>query len=594
MVSQQTQTLSLAPLVTVYEEATASKPPVVTYSKAVQTSEIWTSPHRQSKAGEEDDEEWSIEAKTPRTSKRLSRRDRERDEELRQNIRREIEQELRAVQVGHVDGVGVNAAIAQQNFPARTLTDEELAAVTNSDGFLEFIEQSSKVIERALEQEYDILTDYAHGASGNDDDETDGYGRFRNKKGRRVKEIAQFYDERWSKRRMLTGIDFSPKFPELILGSYTKSSAHPNDPVGLVQVWNQHTPARPEYTFHAPSDVLVAKFSPFHPNTIVGGTYSGQVLLWDTRARATPVQRTPLTGSGHTHPVYSIDIVGTQNANNIISCSTDGVVCSWSVDMLAQPQEYLELQAPDKKTEEVAPTCIAFPKSDPTYFLAGTEEGTIYPCHRYDRAGAKAGVDTRVAYRGHAAPVMSVDFHTAKGPVDLGDLVVSTSVDWSVKIWKVRPPAAVTASAVATGGVGGVGQNVSAVSPLLEIQREDLVYDARWSPVRPGVFALVDGKGDLEVWDVGVDVEVPVAKVTPTDKTSRGVGRNSLNKVAWEHHHGRYLATGGLDGVISLFEVGPDLGGSEGVRAEEWSSVKKAVSRWDSTPSISTLSLNGR
>ena len=88
--------------------------------------------------------------------------------------------------------------------------------------------------------------------------------------------------------------------------------------------------------------------------------------------------------------------------------------------MLAQPQEAMTLQTPPPaKTEDLSPTCIAFPQADPTFFLVGSEEGTIFPCHRYDRAGAKAGVDTRVSYRGHAAPVMSVAFHPARGPVDV-------------------------------------------------------------------------------------------------------------------------------------------------------------------------------
>lgn len=33
-----------------------------------------------------------------------------------------------------------------------------------------------------------------------------------------------------------------------------------------------------------------------------------------------------------------MQIVGTQNAHNLITSSTDGLVCSWLVDMLAQPQ----------------------------------------------------------------------------------------------------------------------------------------------------------------------------------------------------------------------------------------------------------------
>jgi dynein intermediate chain len=250
--------------------------------------------------------------------------------------------------------------------------------------------------------------------------------------------------------------------------------------------------------------------------------------------------------------------------------------------MLSQPQEFLELTSPPPaKTDDMAVTSIAFPQSDPTYFLAGTEEGTIYPCHRYDRAGAKAGVDGRVKYAGHAAPVMSLDFHPAKGQIDLGDLVLSSSVDWSVKLWKVRPPAATGATNPTLPGA------TQQVVPVLDIAREDLVYDARWSPVKPSVFALVDGAGSLEVWDINVDVEVPVQSVKPSDgkrgaftnmPTGLGYMNRSLNKLAWERNEGRRVAVGGMDGVVTVFEVGDDLGGVQ-TRSEEWSGVKRLVNR---------------
>lgn len=111
-----------------------------------------------------------------------------------------------------------------------------------------------------------------------------------------------------------------------------------NEPDGLVLIWNTHLLERPEFVFHAPSDVTTCMFSPFHPNLVVGGTYSGQVLIWDTRARHLPVLKTPLSAVGHTHPIYAVQMVGTQNAYNFISASTDGLVCSWQLDMLAQPQ----------------------------------------------------------------------------------------------------------------------------------------------------------------------------------------------------------------------------------------------------------------
>lgn len=84
--------------------------------------------------------------------------------------------------------------------------------MTASEDFLDFVERSSKVIEKALDQDYDVLADYALDAvNGVDEEEDEGYGSSRGKKGRRIKQIAQFYDERWSKKRMISDMHFSPK-----------------------------------------------------------------------------------------------------------------------------------------------------------------------------------------------------------------------------------------------------------------------------------------------------------------------------------------------------------------------------------------------
>ena len=142
------------------------------------------------------------------------------------------------------------------------------------------------------------------------------------------------------------------------MASYNKNPAALNEPDGIVAVWNLHLLDRPEFVFHSQvgerlyasclcflteeyyikSDVLSVTFSPFHSNLVFGGTYSGQILLWDTRSKHLPVLKTPLSAAGHTHPVYAMQMVGTQNAHNLITSSTDGTVCSWLVDMLAQPQ----------------------------------------------------------------------------------------------------------------------------------------------------------------------------------------------------------------------------------------------------------------
>ena len=63
-----------------------------------------------------------------------------------------------------------------------------------------------------------------------------------------------------------------------------------------------------------------------------------QYFIFYRTFKRTPVQRTKLGASAHTHPVYCLDVIGSQNAHNVISVSTDGKLCSWSLDMLSKPQ----------------------------------------------------------------------------------------------------------------------------------------------------------------------------------------------------------------------------------------------------------------
>ena len=76
----------------------------------------------------------------------------------------------------------------------------------------------------------------------------------------------------------------------------------PHDPDGVCLVWNtRYKKSTPEYIFHCQSPVLSCCFARFHPNLILGGTYSGKIVLWDNRSpKRTPVQRSPLSASAHT------------------------------------------------------------------------------------------------------------------------------------------------------------------------------------------------------------------------------------------------------------------------------------------------------
>lgn len=470
---------------------------------------------------------------------------------------------------------------------SRTLSIDEAEAVTSSVDFTSFVERSSKVIERALDNDYNILVDYSESVHDNISDGDHDVVSRSTGRSYSLRQTRQFFDNTQSRRRQISDLQFSPHFSEVVLSSHTKNPAATNEPSGLIMLWNIHAPSRPEYMFQSPgTDILSARFSPFHPNIIIGGCYGGQVCLWDTRAKGQPggkaVLSTPRSTSysGHSHPVYCINIVGTPNAHNIITASSDGVICSWNVDMLAQPQEIIGLTTPPpSKTDDLAPTCMSFPSTDPTFFIVGTEEGKIYSCQRYDRPGAKAGLDGQIVYQGHKAPVMSSHFHPARGPVDLGDLLLTSSVDWSIKLWRVKAGAASSQIQGATGSVDsnpGDFRGPHPAEPILDIKRDELIYDAKWAPHKPSVFACVTGAGVVEVFDLNVEMEIPVANASPT-KRPGGALVNGLNKCAWEEKRGELIAVGGLDGVVSVFEAGKGASGE--ARSEEWTRFKKAVSR---------------
>ena len=222
------------------------------------------------------------------------------------------------------------------------LSEEEKQKIVLSEEFQRFFDRSTRLVERALWEEPNLFVDYTGGYDGENGEGNDG-----EKAGIRLALNRFFYDERWTKNRVVTSMDWSTVFPELMVASYDKNteySAH--DPDGVCLVWNtRFKKTTPEHVFHCQSPVTVATFARFHPNLIIGGTYSGQVVVWDNRVqKKTPVQRSPLSATAHTHPVYCMKVVGTQNAHNLISISTDGRLCSWSLDMLSQPQETLELQ----------------------------------------------------------------------------------------------------------------------------------------------------------------------------------------------------------------------------------------------------------
>ncbi|XP_070166942.1 cytoplasmic dynein 1 intermediate chain isoform X29 [Polyergus mexicanus] len=406
----------------------------------------------------------------------------------------------------------------------RELSEEEKQMIILSEDFQRFLDRTSRIVERALGESVDIYTDYTGTMDGEDGMDEKSH--------QRLWLNRSFMCERWSRNRCVTSMDWSPQFPELLAASYNNNDDTPNDPDGVCLIWNtKFKKTTPEFIFHCQSPVMSTTFARFHPNLILGGTYSGQIVLWDNRVqKRTPIQRTPLSATAHTHPVYCLNVVGTQNAHNLISISTDGKLCSWSLDMLSQPQEALELHT--KQSKAIAATCLAFPHGDVNNFVMGSEDGTVYSACRH---GSRAGLTE--TYEGHQGPVTGISAHAVQGGIDFSHLFLTSSLDWTIKLWSLK-------------------EN----KPLYSFEHNgDYVYDVAWSPTHPALFAAVDDSGRLDLWNLNQDTEVPTASVVVD-------GSPALNRVSWTPS-GLHVTVGDDTGKIWVYDVAEHLAHP---RIDEW------------------------
>jgi len=402
------------------------------------------------------------------------------------------------------------------------LSDEAKSNILKSHDFAHFFDHAARIIEKAICED-DFAFDYG---AVKDEGESDTLA---------AKKLAlnrKFIDDRWSRHRCVTCMDWSVQHPELLVASYNQNEGATQDPDGVALIWNmKFNKQTPEYVFHHQSPIMSVCFAQFHPNLLIGGSYSGQIVLWDNRSRKrTPVQKTLLSAAAHTHPVYSVEVVGSQNAHNLISFSTDGKMCSWSLDMLSQPQEVMDLQHTHSKAVSV--TSASFLHGDVINFVVGSEDGAVYSAIRH---GSKIGISEQ--YEGHYGPVTAIDYNPVPGPIDFSHLFLTSSFDWTIRLWNNKD---------------------SKVLYSFE-DSGDYVYDVQWSPIHPALFASVDGMGKLDLWNLNLDTEVPTTSVTIEASAA-------INRVKWSGN-GHQLAAGDDDGYIYIYDIGEQFANP---RPDEW------------------------
>ncbi|KAL8272547.1 hypothetical protein Esti_003546 [Eimeria stiedai] len=352
------------------------------------------------------------------------------------------------------------------------VSEAERKRVMATPEFQGFFSSSTKLVERLLGESevFSAFVDYS-GAEAEAHEGSEELLTF----------VDVYRDSRYAPHRPITDLRASPAFPELFLAAYGSPSSRvvtPADADGCVLVWSLALKQRPEYVFTCQSAVCSALFDKFQPYVIVGGTYGGSLVLWDSRAQASP----KLSLLSVTPPVYSLEMVGTKNAHNLVSIDTDGRLCQWSLQMMGHPAETLDLK---RGSRDVCVECMSFPEGEVNVLCLGAEDGSLMTANIH---GNKVGI--MEFHEAHGGALTSLHFHPgpSEGWRDYSHLLLSSSVDWSVKLWS----------------------NKNLESPIVSFDADAYVYDAKWHPTSPAVFASTDGGGSLQVWNLAADWAVSV------------------------------------------------------------------------------------
>lgn len=336
--------------------------------------------------------------------------------------------------------------------------------------------------------------------------------------------LLQAYENRqWTTNRPILDLRTHPHYHDIFLAAYgRKFTSTLTDPSGCVLVWNLARNNQPEHEFICHSAVCSSTFDPYRVNCVIGGLYSGAVVVWDNRAKKHPVQRTPFSTKSHLHPIYSMEIVGTENSHNLITLDKDGCVCLWSLCMMGEPTKTFNLKT---SSDTSLYHCFGFGYEETNSFLSGTDNGSIVSVQLH---GTKTGV-TKSLSNAHKAPVTALHWHPSlnsfEGTFEITDLVLSSSFDWDVKLWSLQQ----TDSLLCTFAGG--------TSSILDVQ---------WHPKHPGMFATCTADGLMYVWDMSHDVEVPC--ITQADSLTN----DALLELSW-NKEGNMIMTGSCNGKVNLW-----------------------------------------
>lgn len=334
-------------------------------------------------------------------------------------------------------------------------------------------------------------------------------------------DVGPNFDRLWSyvckstQGRNVSCLSWNKSNPDLLAVGYGQFEFS-NQKEGLVMCWSLKNPEYPERVYTCKEGVTAADFSRVNPSLLAVGLYDGGVAVYNVRQTSDePILDSFLSPGKHTAPVWQIKWIekergsGEESAEVLISISTDGRVCQWSIRKGFECYDLMRLKKmptrmggkKEKKGEafisrHAGGLSFDFNTRDSNIYIAGTEDGHIHRC------SCSYNEQFLESYFGHTGPIYALVWSPF-----VPDVFLSCSADWSIRLWhqdKSRP----------------ILNFFSSTKP---------VYDIAWSPKSSTVFACVN-EGAVEVWDLNISTLDPIIVNNPTSgakQTSVTFSKNS-------------------------------------------------------------------
>ncbi|XP_051958636.1 dynein axonemal intermediate chain 2-like [Xyrauchen texanus] len=284
-------------------------------------------------------------------------------------------------------------------------------------------------------------------------------------------------------------------------------------------IWDIENPCKPEMTLKPVSPLVCLEYNPKDSHILVGGSYNGQIVYWDTRSGSHPVEMSAIEHS-HRNPVYKV--IWLHSTGDTFSASTDGQVLWWDIRKMSEPIDRLVLDPNKKGNLEDALGAISmdFETTMPTKFMVGTEQGLVVTCNLKAQTPADKIACT---YSSHHGPIYALQRNPFYPKCFL------TVADWTARIWS---------------------EDIKGSSIMSTKYHKSSLLDGCWSPVRPSVFFTVKMDGTLDAWDLLLKQKNPTLSLK--------VCYEALYSIRVQDK-GRFLGCGSRLGTVTMLEMTPGL-----------------------------------